>query len=454
MRSNLIKANTVMANSVGFPCSQPGGGSAPSDYTLQSKLLILPVESTVITTKTGGTAAVATNDHIKIVDENMQVFTVKEWNERSVVNGFNNSLIAKPIGFRMEVNDVDVLFRWPFAGKTWNCLGTTSSDNSMQHSLYEYDQRTAAGSGEDYVGTKDSNLGTNAPGSHRSDNWEITDEGDTLTLYSGNTGQSWQMAKSCGSTNFMVAFNYDDRCDALIAQNEWMRHRFAICSGVKASQPDGTVIPVQILNSSGRQAAAGEDMYFFVDGTNTELPAKYNINNRHDVEAYYLTEEIAEYIYASQKENGINMNDTGVNSAEKPLLVNGAKGAEAIAVDGYWYIITPYISRPNGEQTSYDYNIMDSPAVYYCKAVSEGVRLCGDKELLPVWTNKNIINGLMNYLRTYEGWTDDVPAYNSGSAWSCVRLNSISAWYVNLGSGTCGSNYTGTRFSVWPVSAF
>ena len=149
---------------------------------------------------------------------------------------------------------------------------------------------------------------------------------------------------------------------------------------------------------------------------------------------YYLTDEIAEFIYAKQKENGINMNDTGVNSADKPLLVSGAKGAEAIAVGGFWYIITPYISRPNGTQTSYDYNVMDSPAVYYC--------------------NKNIINGLMNYLRTYEGWTDDVPAYNSGFAWSCARVSGYSAWYVNLGSGSC-STFTATgRLSVWPVSAF
>ena len=266
----------------------------------------------------------------------------------------------------------------------------------MQHSLYEYDQRTSAGSGADYTCSQDANLGTNTAGSHRAADWEITDNGDSLTLYCGNTGQSWQMAKDCGNTNFMVAFNYDERCDAMIAQNEWMRHRFAVCSGVKTTEPDGTVTPVEILNSAGAQAAVGEDMYFYVDGVNTTLKAKYNVNNRHAVESYYLTDEIAEFIYTKQKENGINMNDTGVNSSDKPLLVNGAKGAEAVAVGGFWYIITPYISRPNGTQTNYDYNVMDSPAVYYCKAVADGVRLPGDKEVFPLWTNKNIINGLMN----------------------------------------------------------
>ena len=97
---------------------------------------------------------------------------------------------------------------------------------------------------------------------------------------------------------------------------------------------------------------------------------------------------------------------------------------------------------------------MDSPAVYFCKAAADGVRLPGDKEVFPLWTNKNIINGLMNYLRTYEGWTDDVPAYNSGNAWSCVRHGGVSAWYVTLGNGSCSSANPGIRLSVWPVSAF
>ena len=447
-----MRLNQIQVNTLGKLKSSETSGN--SQYSIESKLLILPVESTTITTKDGKTAAVATNEHVKIVDENMQAYTVKEWNERSVANEFDNSLISKPIGFRMQANDVDVLFRWPFTGKTWNCLGTASTDNAMQHSLYEYDQRTGAGNGEDYTCSQDANLGTNTAGSHRAADWEITDNGDSLTLYCGNTGQSWQMAKNCGNTNFMVTFNYKDRNDAMIAQNEWMRHRFAICSGVKTAEPDGTITSVEILNSSGKQPAVGEDMYFYVDGSNTALKAKYNINNRHTVESYYLTEEIAEFIYSQQKENGVNMNDTGVNSADKPLLVPGAKGAEAIAVGGYWYIITPYISRPSETQTNYDYNIMDSPAVYFCKTVYDDTRLPGDKELLPLWTNKNIINGLMNYLRTYEGWADDVPAYNSGNAWSCVRFSGSYAWCVSLGVGYCYGTSTNNRCSVWPVSAF
>lgn len=441
----------VLAN---YPDKIASIQSGASDYELEAQMLVLPVNSTTITTKTGSTAAVATNDHIKIVDENLKQYTVKEWNDRSVANKFDNSLVAKPIGFSLECNGVKTNVRWSYVGTIWNCLGTSSADNSMQHSIYEYDQRTSAGSGTDYHATYDKNLGTNALGSHNAAEWEITDNGDSLTLYCANTKQSWNMPKNCGNTNFMIVTNYKDRNDAMIAQNEWMRHRFAICSGIQTTEADGTIKEVEILNASGAQAAVGEDMYFYIDGQNTTLKAKYNLNNKYATNnAFYLTEEIAEYIYSKQKENGINMNDTGVNSADKPILVQGAKGAEAIAVNGYWYIITPYVSRPSGTQTNFDYNIIDSPAIYYCKSLGDGIYLCGDRELFPIWTNKNIINGLINYLRTYEERAE-VPSYNSGGAWSCVRYSGNSAWYVYLSSGNCVSNGTGFRYSVWAVSAF
>lgn len=424
------------------------------EYVLEAKMLVLPVNSTTITTKTGGTAAVATNDHIKIVDENFNRFTVKEWNDRSVANGFDNNLVSKPIGFSMECNDVRVDVRFPYVGTIYNCIGATKANNLMHHSLFEYDQQTVARSGEDYTPLQDVNLGTNTLGSHNAADWEITDNGDNLTLYCGNTKQSWTMAKNCGDTSFMVALNYKDRNDAMIAQNEWMRHRFAICSGIQTTEADGTIKSVEILNASGVQAVVGEDMYFYIDGQNTTLKAKYNLNNRHTVSSAYLTDEIAEYIYSKQVENGINMNDTGVNSVDKPILVQGAKGAEAIAVNGYWYIITPYVSRPNGTQTNFDYNINDSPAIYYCKSLGDDVYLCGDKELLPIWANKNIINGLINYLRAYEERTEGIPSYNSSLAWSCVRSSGNNAWYVSLTSGNCINGYTSNRYSVWAVSEF
>ena len=147
------------------------------------------------------------------------------------------------------------------------------------------------------------------------------------------------------------------------------------------------------------------------------------------------------------------MNDTGVNSAEKPVLVPGAKGAEAISVNGYWYIVTPYISRP-GENTVMDYNVCDSPAVYYVHSLPGDLYIIGDRELHPIWVNKSIITGLVNYLRTNEERGTDIPSPPSGTCWSAVRSNSAYAWYATLGNGTVASANPCNRYTVFPASAF
>ena len=210
---------------------------------------------------------------------------------------------------------------------------------------------------------------------------------------------------------------------------------------------------VQILNVTGTQPQVGEDIYFYIDGINTNLLAKYNLNNKHDNSSEYLTLSISDYIYEQQKANGVNMNDTGVYSAEKPVLVPGAKGAEAIAVNGYWYIVTPYISRP-GENTAMDYNECDSPAVYYVHSLQGNLYIIGDRELHPIWVNKSIITGLVNYLRTNEARDSDIPSLPSGNCWSAVRLGSTVAWYVYLGTGYVVNAATYGRYTVFPASAF
>ena len=43
------------------------------------------------------------------------------------------------------------------------------------------------------------------------------------------------------------------------------------------------------------------------------------------------------------------------------------EGAEAVAVNGYWYIKTPYISNPNGTTFNVNNNQADAPAAYICK---------------------------------------------------------------------------------------
>lgn len=449
LRESGIRLADVVSGSGGGPVD-PGY----TDYELEAQSLFLKVNTTTVTLKDGKTAAVASNDHIKIVDEDLKHYTLKEWNDRSVSNGFDNSMVAKPIGFSLECNGVRTIVRWQWTGTYYSPTGAgTAAKDAMQHSMYDYNQITAAATGKDATITGEEGLGTGAAGKHFSDDWEVRDNGDTLILYSGNTKQTWEVAKDCGNVNSMIATNFKERTDAMWAQNEWMRHRFAISSGIVTDQPDGTMKGVQILNVTGTQPQVGEDMYFYIDGTNTNLMAKYNLNNRHNMSGYYLTQAIADYIYEQQKTNGVNMNDTGINSVDKPVLVPGAKGAEAIAVNGYWYIVTPYISRP-GENTAMDFNVCDSPAVYYVHSLPGNLYIIGDRELHPIWVNKSIITGLVNYLRTNEERDSDIPSLPSGHCWSAVRYYSTSAWYVNLGSGVVNSTYASTRSSVFSASAF
>lgn len=449
LRESGIRLADVVSGSGGGPVD-PGY----TDYELETQSLFLKVNTTTVTLKDGKTAAVASNDHIKIVDEDLKHYTLKEWNDRSVANGFDNSMVAKPIGFSLECNGVRTIVRWQWTGKYYSPTGAgTAATDTMQHSIYDYNQITAAATGKDATITGELDMGTGKAGTHFSDDWEVRDNGDTLTLYSGNTKQTWEMAKDCGNTNSMMATNFKKRTDAMWSQNEWMRHRFAISSGISTAQPDGTMKEVQILNAAGTQPQVGEDMYFYIDGTNTNLTAKYNLNNKHNDSADYLTIAIADYIYEQQKTNGVNMNDTGVNSAEKPVIVPGAKGAEAIAVNGYWYIITPYVSRPS-ENNTMDYNVCDSPAVYYVHSLPDDLYIIGDRELHPIWVNKSIITGLVNYLRTNEERDSDIPSLPSGTCWSAVRSTSPSAWYANLGYGSVVSTNTLSRSAVFPASAF
>ena len=101
LRESGIRLADVVSGSGGGPVD-PGY----TDYELEAQSLFLKVNTTTVTLKDGKTAAVASNDHIKIVDEDLRHYTLKEWNDRSVANGFDNSLVAKPIGFSLECNGV------------------------------------------------------------------------------------------------------------------------------------------------------------------------------------------------------------------------------------------------------------------------------------------------------------------------------------------------------------
>ena len=149
------------------------------------------------------------------------------------------------------------------------------------------------------------------------------------------------------------------------------------------------------------------------------------------------------------------MNDTGINSGSKPLLVPGAKGAEAVAVGGFWYIITPYISNPG--QSTKEKNIIDSPIAYYAngediKRNNAVVFIPNEKILYPYWTNKSIISGLISYLRIREG-RSDIPTILSHWIWSGVRYNALYAWNVLLDNGNVNTLHAWNRNSFALASA-
>ncbi len=409
---------------------------------LESASLFLEVQTTTVTNQNGSTDAVPSNRHIRIVDDDMKCYTIAEWNAMAVAAQFDKAKMPKPVGFSIECNGQKAVLYWPYTGQTYDVTGTVAEPSGqMQHSIYEYDQITAAASGNDTgEAANDGSIG-----SYHSRAWYVAEQGGNLVLKCGNTGQQWTMAKGCGNANAMVTGNSKERTHALYVQNEWMRHRFAVCSGIATDSADGTYAPVTILNAEGSQAAAGEDMYFYVGGSKTGLLAKYNINNRHKGTTAYLTEAIRDWIYEEQKKNGVDMNDTGVNSGSKPLLVPRAKGAEAVAVGGFWYIITPYISNP-GQGTN-EKNIIDSPIAYYAngediKRNNAVVFIPNEKILYPYWTNKSIISGLISYLRSKEG-RSDVPTVLSSWTWPVVRGGSLGAWSVSMASGDV------LTFSVW-----
>lgn len=411
---------------------------------LESASLFLEVQTTTVTNQDGSTDAVPSNRHIRIVDDDLKCYTIAEWNAIAVAAQFDKAKMPKPVGFSIECNGQKAVLYWPYTGQTYDVTGTVAEPSGqMRHSIYDYDQITAAASGNDTgEAANDGSIG-----SYHSRAWSVEEQSGNLVLKCGNTGQQWTMSKGCGSPAAMAADNSKERTHALYVQNEWMRHRFAVCSGIATDSADGTYAPVTILNAEGSQAAAGEDMYFYVGGSKTGLLAKYNINNKHKGTTAYLTEAIRDWIYGEQKKNGVDMNDTGVNSGSKPLLVPGAKGAEAVAVGGFWYILTPYISNPG--QSAKEKNIIDSPIAYYAngediKRNNAVVFIPNEKILYPYWTNRSIISGLISYLRSKEG-RSDIPAIRTDWIWSVVRRNSLYAWYVAMGGGNVnpGSTWSG-----------
>lgn len=404
----------------------------------------LSVESKTIATDASHTDNIAYNKKCGIYDENGKKWDTLEWHQRWVNNGYSAEGLSKPAGIWMNAFGMEIIYLWPLedANGYSDATGTLApTKNAFGLFVYNQNAIIAATAADRTVWPCNQNgmVSHGTAGKYNSATWRSANNGDGLDLVCLNTGETFTIpSRDVGNANAFMKDNYEDYMWSYYQQCEFCRALFAVCSGIATNEADGATTTVEILNASGQQAAVGEDMYFWIGGTNTGLLAKYNLNSIPNVgantTAALLTQAIADAIYAKQKQNGVNMNDTGVNSGSTHVLLPGMKGAEAIAVDGYWYIKTPFISNPNGTTFNANNNVADAPAVYLCK--HKEVTLQTERRLYPYWLNKTThITAIVNLLRTTEGLSADVPEVYSGTLWSVMRYNASYGWYVNTAYG-------------------
>ena len=422
---------------IGYPGGYPTSQEAAQHLQTPA---VLEVGAVTVETGPGTTENVAYNENVKIKGSDGVKYTLQEWNALYAAAGFDkDAMTVQPIGISVDAYGADgeVLLFDRFDGRTWNVTAEVQGA-AEQLALFVYNQPmyTTATSGTDIATGK---------------GWSVVDDGDDFLYRESNTGSEWRVSKAYKFYNQHEATKDDIAAltDAMWSVTEWCRRRMAIDSGLTTTEADGTVAAVEILNASGAQASVGEDFYFWINGANTGILAKYNLNNLSGTNSYLLTQAIADAIYAKQKANGVNMNDTGVNSDTKPVLAEGSKGAEAIAVGGKWYIATPYISNANATTNNINNNIADSPAVYWAK--SKGCALPTDRHLNAVYLNKPIVDPVWSYLRTKEGWP--FLARPNGNVWAAVRQSANNAWSVALSVGALTSIYTYSRCNVVGASA-
>ncbi len=420
----------------------------------------LSVESKTVPKSATQTTNITYNKKCGIIDENHKKWDTLDWHQRWVDNGYSATGLSKPIGIWMKAFGLDIVYLWPITSDvSYSDVSGTAAlvSGSFAHFVYNVDAIASATAADRTVWpcNQSDMIAHGTAGKYKSATWRAVNNGDGLDMECDNTREVFTIpSRDVGNANAFMKDNGEDYMESHYQQCEFLRALFAVCSGVATTEVDGSTSAVEILNSSGQQPSVGEDMYFWIGGTNTGLKAKYNLNSRPsrtaDVSSANLSQAIADAIYAKQVAAGINMNDTGFNSQTTHVLPEGCKGAEAVAVDGYWYIKTPFISNPNGTTFNINNNMPDAPAAYVCKA--RGVTMQSERRLYPYWLNKSThITSLVNLLRTTEGLSADVPAVNGNSScWSAVRNSAVSAWYVNMQTGHVPYAATYYRYVVLP----
>ena len=419
----------------------------------------LSVESKTVPASASTTTNVIYNKNCGFIDENHKEWDTLEWHQRWVNNGYSATGLSKPIGIWMNAFGLHIVYLWPITSDVSysDVSGTAAlASGSFAHFVYNVDVIASATAADRTVwpANQSGMIAHGTAGKYKSATWRAVNNGDGLDMECDNTREVFTIpSRDVGNANAFMKDNGEAYMESHYQQCEFLRALFAVCSGVATSEVDGSTSAVAILNSSGHQPSVGEDMYFWIGGTNTGLKAKYNLNSRPsrtaDVSSANLSQAIADAIYNKQVAAGINMNDTGVNSDTTHVLCEGAKGAEAVAVDGYWYIKTPFISNPNGTTFNANNNMADAPAVYICK--HRGVTLPTERMLYPYWLNKAThITAIVNLLRTTEGLSADVPAVVSAYCWSAVRVNAGYAWSVGTSNGLVTYLSTYARYTLLP----
>ena len=420
---------------------------------------VLSVDYITIQTDATHTANIAYNPNCRIEDENGVVWDVKDWHDRWVANGYSAAGLSKPTGIWLKAYGKKFTIYWPLeCGTYYDVSGTTAqTDNGVRLFHYNVENVNSGGTADQTVTPITSAMiGHGTAGKYKANTYRRTAVTGGVELRIDNTGQTFFFPANTTSAYGFVKWNTGDYMDSYIALCEALRSIFAICSGVPTTEPDGTTAVVQILNASGNVPAVGEDMYFWIGATNTGLLAKYNLGCLFSGGTWAAagtfnacTQAIADSIYAKQKDAGINMNDTGVNSDTKPILTPNAKGATAVAVGGYWYIQTPYLSNAGTTYTNLNNNVPDAPAAYWMK--KDGRQWPNEWLLLAYYLNRNtMITAAVNMLRNTEGLSTDVPAVISANCWSGVRYNASNGWYVYATNGVVNFSVSITRCRVVP----
>jgi hypothetical protein len=414
---------------------------------IRSKFSFEPLPYTQVSL--GGTS-VNVSPFLKIYADDGNSYTPQEW---YTLPGKGTDI--KPLAFDIEACGIhSLIYLKDTAAPAYYEITRTnmSAITAYKHSPYQFSLYTSA----------QSNL-TNPDGTTAA----ITSANGVLTMTTANCpGKTWvckaDLTNAGGSLRMSDVGSEYDRCEAMYQQVEWLRHRASIETTVATEAPDGTYAEVLIYDD-------GTDHWFLVkyNGSvyNTGVKAKYNVHSFFN--SANPTSAIVDAIYTEQVKatKKLSMNDElsdvqgNVTETTYKILTPGAKGAEAVAYNGKWRIITPVLSNASATFNQ-DTNMQDAPAIYYNKEILEplygagNVALPNDRTMQAYCLNRTtLLNSLVDFLNSANGGSCNVPSTLDAYVWCATRYSATYAWFVGTGNGSMVVSNTFYRYSVLGASA-